>query len=76
MGHDEGRGNGYHRIPFGKIFINIVPKPVADKSPKALQVYTKAVPKATYVDIEKKMREEKFLLYTIAVVSLLLMYIE
>ncbi|KAJ5659655.1 hypothetical protein N7507_006106, partial [Penicillium longicatenatum] len=33
----------------------------------ALQVYTKAVPNATYVDIEKKMREEKFPLYTIAV---------
>ncbi|KAJ6083882.1 hypothetical protein N7486_010682 [Penicillium sp. IBT 16267x] len=33
----------------------------------ALQVYSKAVPKATYVDIEKKMREDNFLLYTIAV---------
>ncbi|KAJ5949563.1 Zinc knuckle CX2CX4HX4C [Penicillium verhagenii] len=33
----------------------------------ALKVYSKAVPKATYVDIEKKMREDNFPLYIIAI---------
>lgn len=54
--------------------MNMVPKYVADRSLKALQVYSKAAPKATYVEIEKKMRQDNFLLYTIAVVSLLLLH--
>ncbi|KAJ5532710.1 hypothetical protein N7494_009262 [Penicillium frequentans] len=33
----------------------------------ALQVYSKAAPEATYVEIENKMREDNFPLYTIAV---------
>ncbi|KAJ5777870.1 Zinc knuckle CX2CX4HX4C [Penicillium odoratum] len=33
----------------------------------ALQVYSKAVPKATWVDIERRMRDEKFPIYVIAV---------
>ncbi|KAJ6135334.1 zinc knuckle transcription factor [Penicillium capsulatum] len=33
---------------------------------EAFKVYTKAVPTATYVDIEKKLREEKFNVYLIA----------
>ncbi|GLI76525.1 hypothetical protein PoHVEF18_004798 [Penicillium ochrochloron] len=33
---------------------------------EAIQIYTKAVPEATYVDIEKKMREEAFKIYLIA----------
>ncbi|KAJ5454483.1 uncharacterized protein N7458_005439 [Penicillium daleae] len=32
----------------------------------AIQIYTKAVPDATYVDIEKKMREEGFKIFLIA----------
>lgn len=51
--------------------MNMIPKAIADKSLKALQVFSKAAPEATYVEIEKKMREENFSLYTIAVVSLL-----
>lgn len=35
---------------------------------KAIQIYTKAVSDATYVDIEKKMREEKFKIFLIALV--------
>lgn len=35
---------------------------------KAIQIYTKAVPEATYVDIEKKMREEGFKIFLIALV--------
>ena len=31
-------------------------------------MYSKAVPTATYVDIEKKMRAEDFAVYTIALV--------
>lgn len=51
--------------------MNIIPNAIADKSLKALQVYSKAAPEATYVEIENKMREDNFPLYTIAVVSLL-----
>jgi hypothetical protein len=35
---------------------------------QAIQIYTKAVPEATYVNIEKKMREEEFKIYLIALV--------
>jgi hypothetical protein len=35
---------------------------------KAIQIYTKAVPDATYVDIEKKMRDEGFKIFLIALV--------
>ncbi|KAJ5380104.1 zinc knuckle transcription factor (CnjB) [Penicillium cataractarum] len=33
---------------------------------EAIQIYTKAVPQTTYVDIEKKMREEEFKIFLIA----------
>jgi len=35
---------------------------------KGLKVYSKAVPQATFVDIEKKMREENFKVFLIALV--------
>ena len=41
---------------------------------KAIQIYTKAVPDATYVDIEKKMREDGFKIFLIALVRLYLVY--
>ena len=34
-------------------------------------MYSKAVPQATFVDIEKKMREDNFNIYLIAMVSIL-----
>lgn len=37
---------------------------------KAFQIYTKAAPDVTYVDIEKKMREEGFKVFLIALVRL------
>ena len=36
---------------------------------QAFKVYSKAAPQATLVDIEKKMREEDFNIYLIAMVS-------
>jgi len=36
---------------------------------QAFKIYSKAVPQATLVDIEKKMREENFNVYLIAMVS-------
>lgn len=38
---------------------------------KALQVYSKAVPDASFVDIEKKLREENFNIFLIALVRFL-----
>lgn len=35
---------------------------------QSFKIYTKAVPQATFVDIEKKMREEEFKIYLIAMV--------
>lgn len=43
----------------------------ADQTSKALQVYSKAVPDATFVDIEKKLREENFNIFLIALVRFL-----
>lgn len=34
-----------------------------------MEIYTKAAPDVTYVDIEKKMREEGFSVFLIALVS-------
>lgn len=38
---------------------------------QSFKVYSKAAPQATFVDIEKKMREEDFKIYLIAMVSIL-----
>lgn len=35
-----------------------------------LKIYSKASPEATFVDIEKKMREDDFKIYLIAMVSI------
>ena len=35
-----------------------------------MEIYTKAAPDATYVDIAKKMREEEFRIFLIALVCL------
>lgn len=40
----------------------------ANQTLKAFRIYSKAAPDATFVDIEKKMREDNFNIYTCALV--------
>lgn len=63
---EEFREVGYHCSLFLSLF-TIKSSPVTDHQ-QSLKIYSKAVPQATFVDIEKKLREEDFKIYLIAMV--------
>lgn len=64
---DEKDLGGFREVSCNALAV-IMCSPGFDRK-QGLKIYSKAVPQATFVDIEKKMREEDFKIYLIAMVS-------